>query len=186
MELSDTQWELFDFVKEQHGEQKRKYTGEPYWTHLLSVAAIVSEYSIQNCEVEIALCHDLFEDTPCTPELLEQYLFDLGYDQSSREMILRGVGDLTDKFTKEAYPKFNRKIRKGFEAQRLWKIQPYSQTVKYADIIDNTGSIAANDAGFARVYLRETDAFLWKINAGNKALYTRCCKVFSEAVHKLL
>lgn len=186
MELSDKQWELFDFVKEQHGEQKRKYTGEPYWTHLLSVANIVSDYSTIHFEIEIALCHDLFEDTLCTPDKLNEHLIHLNYDKTGRDTILRGVNDLTDKFTKEAYPKFNRKLRKGFEAQRLWKIKPYCQTVKYADIIDNTSSIVENDAGFARIYLREIDSFIWKINAGNKDLYALCCKQFSEAVHKLL
>jgi len=186
MELSDRQWELFDFVKVQHGDQKRKYSGQPYWTHLLSVANIVSEYSTVNFEVEIALCHDLFEDTSCTSAQLEEHLLDLGYDKTSQEMIVKGVVDLTDKYTKEAFPKFNRKIRKGFEAQRLWKIEPYSQTVKYADIIDNTISIVENDKGFARVYLREIDSFIWKINNGNKELYTKCCKIFSEAVHQLL
>ena len=43
MELQERQWELFDFVKEQHQDHKRKYTGEPYYTHLLRVAEIVSQ-----------------------------------------------------------------------------------------------------------------------------------------------
>lgn len=186
MDLSDKQWDLFDFVKEQHADQQRKYSGQPYWTHLLSVAHIVSSYESRHFEIEIALCHDLLEDTPCTEKMLGDYLLSLGYDKLSRGIILQGVTDLTDKFTAAAYPKFNRKMRKGFEAQRLWKIKPFSQTVKYADIIDNTPSILENDKGFARIYLREVDSYIWRINSGNKELYKRCCKIFSEAVDKLL
>ncbi len=66
LELTERQWALFDYVKEMHGGQKRKYTGAPYYTHLLSVADRVEQYVQNGYETEIALCHDLIEDTECS------------------------------------------------------------------------------------------------------------------------
>lgn len=37
LQLNKQQSDLFDFVKKSHGDQKRKYTGEPYWNHLKNV-----------------------------------------------------------------------------------------------------------------------------------------------------
>ena len=33
--------QLLEYVKQQHGDQERKYTGEPYHVHLTAVAEIV-------------------------------------------------------------------------------------------------------------------------------------------------
>jgi len=44
MILSLRQLKFLEFVQEQHGEQKRKYTLEPYWTHPLEVANMVVKY----------------------------------------------------------------------------------------------------------------------------------------------
>ena len=44
LELDDKQKLLFEFVKFHHEGQVRKYTGEPYHNHLLSVATIASEH----------------------------------------------------------------------------------------------------------------------------------------------
>lgn len=33
---------VLEFAKKAHGDQKRKYTGEPYWTHVKEVGDIVS------------------------------------------------------------------------------------------------------------------------------------------------
>ena len=77
MGLDNQQLLVLDFVKLQHGEQKRKYTHEPYWHHVKSVAEIVSEYEPSG--IEIALCHDLFEDTQCTFTQLHNSLLSFGY-----------------------------------------------------------------------------------------------------------
>jgi (p)ppGpp synthase/HD superfamily hydrolase len=181
MELTERQWQLFDFVKEMHGKQKRKYSGEPYYTHLLSVASKVSLYSTMGCEIEIALCHDLIEDTPCSLAVLSSLLISVGYNLQQDAEILSAVDDLTDKYTTEKYPLLNRAQRKELEATRLVSSKPVAQTVKYADIIDNISSIVTHDQAFAKVYLAEINKYIWQINKGNPELYKECCTVFQQA-----
>jgi len=185
MELSDQQSTLFEFVKTYHGDQKRKYTGAPYWTHLLSVATTASKYSSGLMEVEIALCHDLVEDTAATYNNLRIKLEALNYTESQIKDILKGVEDLTDVYTFEDYPELNRKERKTLEADRLIMTSPHSQTVKYADIIDNTTSIVEHDNGFAKIYIGEVSRYLYKLDKGNPELYRRCVDCFESGKEKL-
>lgn len=185
LELTERQWALFDYVKEMHGAQKRKYTGAPYYTHLLSVADRVEQYAQNGYETEIALCHDLIEDTECSLADLSGKLMSIGYDIDEDEVILAGVDDLTDKYTTERYPTLNRAQRKELESVRIIASRPIAQTVKYADIIDNMLSLAEHDPGFARVYAREVDNYLGKINMGNPELYAECCQLLTEVKGKL-
>lgn len=185
LELTERQWALFDFVKEMHGDQKRKYTGEPYYTHLLSVADRVDPYKSSGYETEIALCHDLIEDTECSLAELSSKLLSLGYNVEEDEVILAGVNDLTDKYTHEKYPSLNRAQRKALEGSRIIKSSPIAQTVKYADIIDNMLSLAEHDPDFARVYAREVNGYLPKINQGNRELYEACCELLTSVGQRL-
>lgn len=57
--------EAFLFAKEAHGTQKR-YTGEPYITHPVSVAHILAEMRMDPQTIKAALLHDVVEDTPVT------------------------------------------------------------------------------------------------------------------------
>ncbi|MCE7039211.1 HD domain-containing protein [Dyadobacter sp. CY312] len=187
MKISSRQTRLFYFVKAAHGEQKRKYTNLPYWTHLWSVAEIVSGYPDIEMGIEIALCHDLLEDTPCTSKELDEYLLDNGYhDWQDRMKIVRDVSHLTDEYTSETYPELNRATRKNLEAKRLIGITPNAQSVKYADIIDNTSSIVQYDLGFAKVYLQEISAKIYKMDKGNPDLYKRCLETVENAVNNLV
>lgn len=177
MEWTSQQKALLDFVKSWHGDQKRKYTGAPYWTHLVSVATIVKPYAPEG--VEIALCHDLFEDTSCSEDELMAFLPEAGYHKKTAEMILRGTLELTDQFIPKAYPDLNRKARKQREAARLGKISALAQTVKYADLIDNSSSIVEHDPGFARIYLDEKQDILQVMRAGHPELLRICEKQLS-------
>lgn len=185
MELSERQWKLFDFVKDMHGDQKRKYTGAPYYTHLLSVADRVGQFVSNGFETEIALCHDVIEDTACSLADLSARLIDLGYGIDADEIILSGVDDMTDKYTHEKYPALNRAQRKVLEAVRIAGSRPIAQTVKYADIIDNISSAAEHDPGFARVYAREVQGYIWKIDKGHPQLYAECCQVLTAVSRQL-
>lgn len=184
MELTQQQQEIFEFVKIQHGDQKRKYTNAPYWTHLHCVAEIVAVYN-SVLGIEIALCHDLLEDTACSREQLNDHLEQIGYDYHSRIVIVTDVLHLTDQFTSEQYPDLNRAARKAKEAERLIGISPNAQTVKYADIIDNTSSIVQYDPGFAKVYIKEISAKIYKMDQGDADLYKRCLETVRRAAFQL-
>lgn len=154
--MTERQNELLEFVKEQHAGQVRKYTGDPYHTHLQSVAALVSTHEPNlPFGVEIALCHDLFEDTTCDGSDLLRFFREENYIFSEARFIVDRVLELTDQYTKEAFPSLNRATRKKLEAYRLGQTHYVSQTVKCFDIIDNRTSIVEHDPKFAQVYLRE-------------------------------
>lgn len=53
--------DLIRYVGLKHQLQVRKYTHEPYFNHLISVAEMVDD--IGDLFYEIGLCHDLLEDT---------------------------------------------------------------------------------------------------------------------------
>jgi (p)ppGpp synthase/HD superfamily hydrolase len=162
---------LIEFVKQQHGDQVRKYTGEPYFNHLLAVA----EMADCKCDYgfEIGLCHDLLEDTSCTDLELYTFLQNNGYNIEASEVILKAVVELTDIYTAENSPELNRKHRKHLEALRLHQIGYEAQTVKYCDLIDNGDSIALHDPSFAKVYLKEKSEILEGMNAGDYELYLK-------------
>lgn len=170
MKLDKRTKKLFDFVKSQHGDQVRKYTGEPYWQHLWKVAETVSIVTKENSVIIVALCHDLFEDTNCTAQILADKMRDLAYSSTTIDFVVIGVNHLTDHFTPENCPNSNRKERKQNEAKRLWAIPDWAQTIKYADLLDNTSSILKHDENFAKVYLEEKRYILLNMRSGNQEL----------------
>lgn len=146
---------LIDFVKEAHHGQLRKYTSEPYFIHLEGVMHLVAKYDNTECISEIAICHDLLEDTKISISEFRHALLQFGYSFADTYRISSSVEGLTDHYTKEKYPQFNRNRRKELEAIRLWGTSSLIQNVKCADIIDNVKNISEKDPKFAFTYLAE-------------------------------
>src|SRR5688500_20298487 len=107
--LTDRQEALFEWVKEKHGEQRRKYGDQIYWKHLFRVAEMASMYEHMPGTIEVGLCHDLIEDTSVEADELRTKLLQLHYTRKEAENIVSGVVALTDVYTKEAYPDVKRK-----------------------------------------------------------------------------
>ena len=185
MQLTTQQTELLDFVKHAHDFQLRKYTNEPYWTHPYAVAELVSRYTQRTGSIEVALCHDLYEDTAITHVSLRDELGRLGYSTIDQIFILNGVDALTDVLTPETYTHMNRKERKSFEAHRLGKIHGDFQTIKYADLIHNTQSIMQHDLGFAKKYIAEKREMLNLMRTGQMDLFVECYKSLIAAEEAL-
>lgn len=136
---------LFSKVAHEAIGQKRKYSGEPYFNHPLRVMKLVSSVLPDDEDALIvALLHDVVEDTDVPLTLIRE-------EFGTR--VERGVFALTDTPTVEGGP--NRKARKKMDRERLAKAEGWVQTVKVADMIDNTSSIVENDPNFATVYLEE-------------------------------
>ena len=95
------------------------------------------------------------------------------------------VAELTDVYTKSTYPRWNRRKRKAKEAERIEKTSADSQTIKYADIIDNCKEIATEDPDFAGVFLRECKMLLKKISKGNTDLYKEAIVTVEECLGKV-
>ncbi|MEX0609273.1 MAG: hypothetical protein WD016_11820 [Balneolaceae bacterium] len=185
MQLTDRQKAVLEFVKQEHGDQQRKYSDEPYWKHLVRVAEISNKYLKGGEGVEVALCHDLLEDTECTEEQLYNQLLGISYSKTEAKVITDGVVELTDVFIKQNYPDLNRRERKKREAERLGRASYLAQSVKYADLIDNTDSIVDGDRGFAKIYVHEAVDILKHMRAGNIHLLIDCCYSIKKAKKKL-
>src|SRR5918912_3740459 len=54
-----------------HGEQKRA-SGDPYFSHPLEVAAILTELKLDDATIAAALLHDTIEDTPATRDEIDE------------------------------------------------------------------------------------------------------------------
>lgn len=162
-----------------HGEQKRKYTGDPYVTHTFRVADIVKEHGGDDSMIMAALLHDVLEDTDTDAQDLFHHLMSIT-DTSEAMEVIKLVKELTDVYTHEDYPDINRKGRKEMEAMRMGKISPKAQTIKYADLLDNSKDILKNDPKFAKVYIGEKEQILKYMNRGNQELYKKCLSVLEN------
>ncbi|MCW3111312.1 MAG: Metal dependent phosphohydrolase [Segetibacter sp.] len=174
---------LYCFVTLKHHQQKRKYTNEPYFNHVLAVAEMAD--GMCKFGYEIGLCHDLLEDTDCTAFELTNALIRFGYTASNSIFIKNAVLDLTDVYIPEKYPHINRAERKRLEALRLHEISPEAQTVKYCDLIHNTSSIVKHDKGFAKLFLAEATTILKGMNKGNKPVYEKAKRVVKKGIDSL-
>lgn len=149
------------FSQSAHAGQVRKYTGLPYFTHTYDVAKLVAHYTGDPEMTAAALLHDTLEDTDT---MAMDILTEFG------ERVHSLVIDLTDIYTEPHQG--NRAQRKALEADRIARIDPDAQTIKLADLIDNTQSIVAYDTNFARIYLREKAAYLQVLTQGHPELLT--------------
>jgi GTP pyrophosphokinase len=59
------------FAMKMHGSQKRA-SGDPYFSHPIEVAGILTRYRLDSSSIITALLHDTIEDTPATLEDIER------------------------------------------------------------------------------------------------------------------
>lgn len=158
-----------------HGPQKRKYTNSPYWFHLQNVCNILIQYQVTDKLVLIAaLLHDTLEDVKgLSKEALSKHILNtFRLHEEERQLILQYIIDLTDVYTKEAYPTLNRKARKNLEVQRLTKVSERSKLIKLADICDNTRSIQRHDKEFYEsCYKQETSSLAYICREAHEGIY---------------
>ncbi len=139
-------WTLADvlaFATEAHKGQKRKYTGEDYIVHPISVSKLVKKHGGSEIQQAGALLHDVVEDTQYT-------LADINANFGSQVATL--VKWLTDTSRPEDG---NRKTRKEIDRNRLGSAPADVQMIKLADMIDNSTTIFTLDKNFAPVFKRE-------------------------------
>lgn len=147
------------FAVAKHASQKRKFTGEPYVSHPLAVSELVASIGAPETVVAAAILHDTLEDTDTTAAELR-----LAFGPAVAGLVV----ELTDVFVPGNGG--NRAARKAKEAARLATVSADAQTIKVADIIDNTSSIVERDPDFAKVYLKEKAALLAVLTKANPAL----------------
>jgi (p)ppGpp synthase/HD superfamily hydrolase len=78
------------FAKEYHAGQVRK-SGEPFYTHPLEVAYIVSDYNLKTEVIVTSILHDILEDTEATESMLAEV-----FGSRIAEMVDRLTRDRSD------------------------------------------------------------------------------------------
>ena len=146
------------FCKIAHGEQVRKYNGEPYWTHPFAVANILRTVTSDENVLAAALLHDTVEDTQAT--ILDIKFF-FGDTVAQLVAEVTDVSTLTDG---------NRKTRKDKDREHIKTASYLGKTIKLADLIHNTISITQCDPNFAKVYMKEKQDLLEILKDGDPTL----------------
>ena len=159
----------YRFAKEAHGDQKRKYTGDPYITHPVRVAQLVAAVTDDVEMICAALLHDVVEDTEVTIGDIDSAGFGVS--------IAILVNDLTD-ISKPSDG--NRATRKHIDRMHTAQASRRAKTVKLADLIDNSCSIVVYDPDFARVYMHEKEALLEHLKEGDPTLYALAYQIVME------
>jgi (p)ppGpp synthase/HD superfamily hydrolase len=182
--MHETLQQVLHFAEEAHASQTRKYTPERYMVHPIRVMEICSGYNNSLPVLAAALLHDVLEDTPVTRDELLQYLYTI-MQPADAEQTIELVTDLTDEYTKESYPHWNRRKRKDMERDRMRRISPDAQTIKYADILDNSHEITQQDPQFAPRYLKECRMLLQAMPLGHAGLYHKVKEMIRNCLEEL-
>jgi (p)ppGpp synthase/HD superfamily hydrolase len=182
--MEDVLLQVRDFADRSHGGQLRKYCNDRYIVHPVRVMERCAQLGASRAQLAAALLHDVLEDTPVSEEDLLRFLRSvMGEGEALHTLEL--VIELTDVFTSAAYPQWKRRRRKEEELERMQKISAEAQTIKYADIIDNTLDIVQNDPNFAPKFLKECRQLLTAMSAGNPELRALAQATIREGFDKL-
>ena len=138
-------------------DQRRKYTGEPYIMHPLRVVSLVSHVKHTEQMLAAAWLHDVVEDTAITLEHIEA---EFG------SAVFKLVEELSDVDCEG-----NRAARKLVQLERMRYASWQAQTIKLADLTDNSQSIIKHDPAFAKVFVPEARDLLAVLKNGDKSLW---------------
>lgn len=153
--------------------QRRKYTDEPYIVHPAAVAELVRSVSDDEEMLAAAWLHDTVEDTPGTlGDIQERF----GTRVASLVSMLTNSGHL---------PGQNRTERKIAHFRHTAAASGDAQTIKLADVIDNTRSIIHYDPHFARIYLIEKRVQIALLTAGHPMLWQSAHRIIEQGIGQL-
>jgi (p)ppGpp synthase/HD superfamily hydrolase len=166
--MTDLEQQALDFAALAHFGQSRKYTGEPYIVHPVAVAEIVRGVRHTSEMIAASYLHDVVEDCNIKLDVIDSIF---GSE----------VKNLVDFLTDISMPWHgNRATRKRLDRERIAKAPPAAQTIKLADLIDNTQSIKERDPDFWKVYRLEKIALLDIIDRGDPKLMARARALVAE------
>ncbi|MEJ2515573.1 MAG: HD domain-containing protein [Gammaproteobacteria bacterium] len=173
--MSDLVARAREFATQAHRriDQRRKYSHQPYESHLKSVAKIVAETTDDEEMVAAAWLHDTLEDTPATYEDVE-------------EAFGPSVASLVAELTDVSRPSDgNRTVRKAIDRAHLARASARAKTVKLADIMDNTRDIVDNDPAFGRVFVTEAALLLEVLEGGDPRLLAETRNLVHQSARRL-
>jgi (p)ppGpp synthase/HD superfamily hydrolase len=145
----------YSFVERAHKGQIRKFTGEPYVTHLQDTAQLLWETTdgaASNDEYIAALCHDVVEDTNIT-------LQEVGRNFGGRTM------DIVDELTSDKEQQ-NIVGKAVYLSNKINEITTEACTIKFCDRLSNVVGLKDKRVPltFVNNYIKETHYILDHIN----------------------
>ncbi|AWB20633.1 bifunctional (p)ppGpp synthetase/guanosine-3',5'-bis(diphosphate) 3'-pyrophosphohydrolase [Methylobacterium currus] len=156
------------FATSAHKGQVRKYNGRPYIEHPERVAGTLLALQFPAEVVAAAWLHDVVEDTPIS-------------NQDIRERFGDRVADLVRQVTDVSIGQpGNRAARKAMDRDHLARADADGQSIKLADLIDNTATILDHDPSFAKVYMEEKAVLYDLLTLGHPALRSRALDILVE------
>jgi (p)ppGpp synthase/HD superfamily hydrolase len=188
------------FCIDAHEGQKRKYTGEPYYTHPSSVQEIVSKAFIKQPSFREARISPFFSKSllgyTYINSLCSAYLHDvvedcnITFNELSREFN-KDIAEIVFWCTNLSELKFKNRWDKKITERWKWHAHESinfnaAKIVKAADIIHNCESIFKHDPAFAQVYLKEKHAVLAAMDMYYSAEYRFSQVVLYRAFQYLL
>lgn len=182
--MEDILHEIHRFADAAHDAQLRRYTPDRYIVHPARVMETCRNYDNRLPILAAALLHDVLEDTAVNEDEMRTFLYGV-MDKENADRTLELVIEMTDVYTWEAYRHWNRKKRKTEELERILTTSADAQTIKYADILDNSNEIALSDPDFATRYLLECKAILNVADKGNPELREIAINTVRDNLEKL-
>jgi len=137
----------YRFAAQKHKGQYRRFTGEEYFVHPVAVSKIVEDMTKDDVLIQVALLHDIVEDTDTTLEEV-------------KELFGEDVGELVDQLT-ETTEKRDGLSKVEYLSKEMAEMSPAALTVKLADRLDNIQCLKNDYAdkkfpSFAEWYYRQT------------------------------
>jgi len=170
--LSDRFQAALDMALELHKNQERKGSREPYFTHLMSVSALVLENGGSENQAIAALLHDAVEDQGGIPTL-ERIEAEFGKEVAE---IVEGC---TDAYTHPKQPWKERKIN------YLDRLKTASDTILLVSLSDKVH----NARSILRDFQNEGDV-IWERFKGGKSgtlwYYQSLANIFDESRYSFL
>ena len=171
---------MMELVTDYHSGQRRKKVDEPYIHHLLRVRSYALYYYTNSDAVMepnffrdqtwvdwVSLGHDLIEDTKCTYEIIA--------DQYGCR-VADGIKNLSNVYTKQAFPRMKRKERKEREIARLAELPPLERFIKTCDRMDNLSMRLHEPKHWKKNYQPESEALF-------EAMFPIHGNMFAELEH---
>lgn len=155
-----------DFARRAHGDQKRKWTGEPYWHHLQEVARTLMSYGATPDVIAAGWLHDTIEDTKTSYQELVQAFGPIiaGLVIEVTDVSRRDSGNTPEGIG-------NRILRKAIDRQYVAGASWRGQMIKCADMLSNTKDIVAHGGNFANVYVPEKKLLIDRLNKARTVVY---------------
>ena len=162
------------FATNAHAGQMRKDDVTPYIVHPLGVAESVRRAGGSEDQYIAALLHDTVEDCGVAPGDIT-----LEFGVEVRDLVV----ELTNVYTKEAYPHLNRAARKQLEDERIMAISDEAKLVKICDIAYNINDLTGMKGGFKFRLLDEKEDTLnaiKQISSPSTDIINRANKVLAQ------